>query len=190
MQLSDSDHCQSLLPFSQYFSMDHSPWKSLTLLLLHRSHCVLTFSSSNICFEKSILKLHVLLLSANAFAWAIPPCAIDLVSPGAGQQLPRAACPVLTNNPKRVKPRKEECRVACKFLKGAAGSEILRGQACLGFHLVARRSPVLATGWEVPTSMSTRTCTSFQGPQVALWPWGSQQRWGEAPRSALQTVSG
>lgn len=37
-----------------------------------------------------------------------------------------------TNNSKRVKPTKEECWVACKFLKGAAGSEILRtGMACL-----------------------------------------------------------
>lgn len=38
-----------------------------------------------------------------------------------------------TNNPKRAKPTKEECWVACKFLKGATGSEIFErtGMACL-----------------------------------------------------------
>lgn len=59
---------------------------------------------------------------------------------------------------------------------------------CLGFHLVARRSPVIATGSKVSTSMATRTCTSIQRPQNLwiLWPGRSERhRGGEGRHPGL-----
>lgn len=63
----------------------------------------------------------------------------------------------------RIKPMQEEPWVACKFPRGATGSASCRGEAWLGFHLVARRVPVIATVSEMSTSMATSACTTIQG---------------------------
>lgn len=62
-----------------------------------------------------------------------------------------------------IKPMQEEPWVACKFPRRATGSASCRGEAWLGFHLVARRVPVIATGSEMSTSMATSACTTIQG---------------------------